>query len=121
MTRLPAGAARVGALTRLPAGAARVGALTPTAAAVSAVAAASVVAAGPAVSAALGQTAPPAKGDWSIGTTSGSNWRYRKHLRPICQTGFYTGRVAAALLDVRAFQPGIGPLGAPDLRFGGQL
>ena len=96
-------------MTRLPAGAARVGALTPTAAAVSAVAAA------------LGQTAPPALGDWPIGITSASNWRYRKHLRPICQTGFYTGRVTAALLDVRAFQPGIGPLGVPDLRFGGQL
>jgi hypothetical protein len=96
-------------MTRLPAGAARVGALTSTAAAVSTVAAA------------LGQTAPPALGDWPIGITSGSNWRYGKHLRPICQTSFYTGRVTAALLDVRAFQPGIGPLGVPDLRFGGQL
>ena len=28
---------------------------------------------------------------------------------------------AAALLDVRASQPGIGPLSVPDLRFGGQL
>jgi hypothetical protein len=101
------------AMTRLPAETARVGALTPTAAA------ASVLAAGPAVSAALGQTAPPARGDWSIGTTSASNWRYRKHRKSICQTGFYTGRVAAALLDGRAFQPGIGPLGVPDLRFGG--
>jgi hypothetical protein len=102
-------------MTRLPAEAAGVGALTPTAAEVT------PVAAGPAVSAALGQTAPPAIGEWSIGTSSGSNWRYRKHLRPIYQTGFYTGRVIAALLDVRASRPGIGPLGVPDLRFGGQL
>jgi hypothetical protein len=111
-------------MTRLPAEAAGVGALTPTAAAVAAGPAVSAVAAGPAVTAvaaALGQTAPPAIGEWSIGTSSGSNWRYRKHLRPIYQTGFYTGRVTAALLDVRASRPGIGPLGVPDLRFGGQL
>jgi hypothetical protein len=42
-------------------------------------------------------------------------------LRPIYKTGFYTGRVAAALLDVCASQPGIGPLGVLDLGFGGQL
>lgn len=46
---------------------------------------------------------------------------YRKQLRPINQTGFYTGCVAAALLDVRASQASFGPLGVPDLRFGGQL
>lgn len=99
-------------MTRVPAGATGVAALTPMAATVSA---------GQAAFAALGQTPPSAIGEWSIGHTGGSTWRYRKHLRPIYQTGSYTGCVAAALLDVRASQPGIGPLGVPDLRFGGQL
>jgi hypothetical protein len=102
------------ALTRLPAGVARVGALTPTAAAVSAVA--------------LGRRCPrrlvrPCHQPEANGLSALPvvQVEYRKHLRPIYQSGFYTGRMAAALLDVRTSQPGTGPLGVPDLRFGGQL
>jgi len=43
-----------------------------------------------------------------------------EHVRPISPTGFYTDHVAATVLEVRAFQLGTGPLGMPDLRFGGQ-
>jgi hypothetical protein len=103
------------ALTRLPAGPARVGAMTPTAAAV------------PAVE--LGRQCPPrllrprhqpeANGPSAL---------------PVVQIGIpetpeadpsdrasILVASAAALLDVRASQPGIGPLSVPDLRFGGQL
>ena len=102
------------AMTRLPAGAARVGASTPSATVASSVA--------------PGRRSPRRLGrprHQREGMVCRPNKWFRlgdrRRLRSIYKTGFYTGRVAAALLDVRASQPGVGPLGVLDLGFGGQL
>jgi hypothetical protein len=65
--------------------------------------------------------AAPATRPRPVATSTVPNWKYRKHLRPLSRAGFYTGRMAAALLAVRALKANVGPLGAPYLRFGGQL